>query len=73
MTIVRQENKDLYKLAENFPTQKGAKTITINTKTHCLYLPVAEFETAPAATKDNPNPKPPVKSNSFSILEIKPL
>jgi len=42
-------------------------------KTHCIYLPVAEFETAPATTKENPHLRPPVKANTFTILETEPM
>ena len=73
MTIVQQVNKDSYKAVENFPTQKGAKTIALNSKTHRLYLSTAEFEATPAVTKENPRPRPPVKPNTFTILEIEPM
>ena len=73
MTIVQQENKDSYKVIENFPTQKGARTISINPKTHRLYLSTAEFDAVPAATTENPRPRPPVKPNTFTILEIEPM
>jgi DNA-binding beta-propeller fold protein YncE len=73
LTVVSEESKDSYKVVENFPTQKGARTITLNKKTHRIYLPTAEYETAPAATKENPRPRPAVKANTFTILEIEPL
>ena len=73
MTVVQEENKDTFKVLENFPTQKGAKTITINPKTHKLYLSTAEFDATPAATTENPRPRPPVKPNTFIILEIEPM
>jgi DNA-binding beta-propeller fold protein YncE len=73
MTVVQEINKDTYKVLENFPTQRGARTITLNPKTHRIYLPTAEFEPAPPATKDNPRPRPAVKPNTFTILEIEPM
>ena len=73
MTIVQEENKDTFKVLENFQTQKGARTITINPQTHKLYLPAAEFEAAPAATAENPRHRPAVKPNTFTILEIEPM
>ena len=73
MTVVQQENKDSYKVIENFPTQKGARTISINPKTHRVYLSTAEFDAVPAATAENPRPRPPVKPNTFIILEIEPM
>ena len=73
MTVVQQENKDTYKVIENVPTQKGARTITLNHKTHRIYMPTAEFDAAPAATADNPRPRAAVKANTFTILEIEPM
>ncbi|MCX6246714.1 MAG: YncE family protein [Bacteroidetes bacterium] len=73
MTVVKEENKDSFKVLENFPTQKGARTITLNPKTHKIYLPVAEYGETPAPTKENQRPRPPVKPNSFTILEIEPM
>jgi len=73
MTVVQKTDKDTFKVLENFPTQKGARTITLSTVTHHIYLPVADFEAAPPATKDNPRPRPSVKANSFTILDVEPL
>ena len=73
MTVIQEVNKDTFKVLENFPTQRGAKTITLNSKTHRIYLPVAEFEAAPAPTTENPRPRPAVKANTFTILEIEPM
>jgi DNA-binding beta-propeller fold protein YncE len=73
MTIVQQENKNSYKVVETITTQRGARTITLNSRTHRLYLPAAEFEAAPAATTENPHPRPSVKPNTFTILEIEPM
>lgn len=73
MTVVQKVNKDTFKVLENFPTQKGAKTITLNVKTHRIYLSTAEFDAAPAPTTENPRPRPAVKPNTFTIIEIEPM
>ena len=73
MTVVQKTDKDTFRVLENFPTQKGARTITLSTETHRIYMPFAEFEAAPAATKDNPRPRPSVKANTFTILEVEPM
>lgn len=73
MTVVQEVNKDTYKVLENFPTQKGAKTIALNKKTHHVYLSTADFGAAPALTTENPRPRPVVKPNTFTILEIEPM
>jgi YVTN family beta-propeller protein len=66
LTVVKEENKDSFKVLENLPTQKGAKTITVNKKTHHIYLPTANFE-----AKD-PGEKPKVIPGTFVILDIEP-
>lgn len=67
MTVVQENADDTYTVVENVTTQKGARTITCNTKTHKLYTPTAEFEPATG------NSRPAAKANSFTILEIEPV
>ena len=66
MTIVKESNKDSFAVLENFKTQQGAKTITVNKKTHHIYLPTANFETAAGTEKQKMVP------NSFMVLDIVP-
>ncbi|MGO9482261.1 MAG: YncE family protein [Candidatus Kryptoniota bacterium] len=70
LTIVQEESNDTFKVIENLKTQLGARTITIDTKTHHLYLPTAEFNPPPAATTGNPHPRPTMKPGSFVVLEV---
>jgi len=51
----------------------GARTLAIDTKSHNIYAPTAEFNPAPAATADNPRPRRSPKPDSFNILEIAPV
>lgn len=69
VTVVQEEAADSFKVLETIPTQPGAKTIAIDKTTHHLYLTTAEYETPPTAT----NRRPPVKPNSFVILDIETL
>jgi YVTN family beta-propeller protein len=71
MTVVAEEGKS-YKVLETVTTQKGARTIAVDTKTHHLYLPTASFGETPAPTADKPHPRPTVKSDSFEVLDIAP-
>ncbi|MEI6751530.1 MAG: hypothetical protein WCK78_00035 [Paludibacter sp.] len=65
MTVVKEGENDTYSVLENVPTQKGARTIAINRKTHHIYLPAAEFE-APAAGQKSGKLIP----GTFVILDI---
>jgi YVTN family beta-propeller protein len=64
LTVVQEVNKDSFKVLENVPTQKGAKTIVVNKRTHHIYLPTASFETQQAGEK------PKVVPGTFVILDI---
>ncbi len=74
ITVIQQNEKgNAYTVLENIVTQKGARTMALNPKTHNLYLPDAEFDTAPAPTADKPHPRAPVKPGSFMVLEVAPV
>lgn len=73
ITVVQEENGDKFTVVENIKTQSGARTITIDKSTHKLYLPTAEYGTAPEATKENPRPRKPIIPNTFVVLEVSPL
>jgi YVTN family beta-propeller protein len=73
--VVVQESADggVFTVLENVITQKGAKTIALDAKTHHLYLPTAEFGPAPEATADNPKPRPAVLPGTFVVLDVETL
>ncbi len=73
LTAIKEENADKYTIIENVATQKGARTCAVNSKTHHIYLPCAEYGDTPAPTKDKPHPKPSIKPGSFMILDIAPI
>jgi DNA-binding beta-propeller fold protein YncE len=73
LTVVQEENAESFNVLENFPTQRGARTIAVSQKTHHIYLPTAEFEPAPEPTPENPHPRPKLKPGSFVVLDIAPL
>lgn len=73
LTVIQEGNATQFKVLENVKTMPGARTISLNSKTHKLYLPTAEFGPAPAPTKENPRPRPTIKPGSFVILEVSPV
>lgn len=70
MTVVQEKDANTFTVLENVPTQKGARTITVNSKTHRLYLPTAEYNEAPAPTAQNPRPRATIKPGTFTVLEV---
>jgi hypothetical protein len=72
LTVIQEITGDSFAVMGNVPTQKGARTIALDAKTHHLFLPVAQFGEAPKPTAQNPRPRPAIKPGTFVILDIKP-
>jgi YVTN family beta-propeller protein len=68
LTVIREDTPDKYTVVENVPTQKSARTMTLDPKTHELFLVAAQFGPRPAATPETPRPRPPILPNSFVVL-----
>jgi len=59
-----------YKVLQDLPTQKSAKTMSFDSGTGRIYLATAEVGPRPAATTANPHPRPPVVPGSFTIIVV---
>jgi DNA-binding beta-propeller fold protein YncE len=70
LTVVKQDSPDKYSVAENAQTERGARTMALDTKTHNVYTVTAQFGPRPAATADNPHPRPPILPDSFEVLVV---
>src|SRR4051794_40071468 len=58
VTVVHQDSADKYTVVATVPTVPGAKTITVDPKTHNAYLFQPERGPAPAPSPDAPPPAP---------------
>lgn len=70
ITVVRQNGRAGYAVAATIPTQRSARTIALDPRTHRLYLSAAELEPAPAPTAAEPRPRPRMVPNSFTVLVV---
>jgi DNA-binding beta-propeller fold protein YncE len=70
LTVVREDSPDKFSVAENVPTQKGARTMALDTKTHKVFVVTAQFGSRPAPTADNPHPRPAILPDSFVVLVV---
>src|SRR5579863_8344745 len=66
LTVIHQDSADKYRVVENVPTKKYARTMAIDFKTHNIFLPIADFE--PVAPKGEE--EPPMKPNTFGVLLV---
>jgi DNA-binding beta-propeller fold protein YncE len=70
LTVIHEDSPDKYSVAENVPTQEGARTMALDPKTHQIFTVTAKFGPPPAATADNPHPRPTILPDSFVVLVV---
>lgn len=70
ITIVQEVSANEFKAIETVKTEVGARTIALDHKTHHVFVSTAQYGTAPAATTENPRPRPPVLPGTFMVLEL---
>jgi len=68
LTVIRVDAKNKITVVETVTTHVRARTMALDTKTHKVYLPTAEFGATPAPTKDQPRPRAPMVPGTFMIL-----
>lgn len=68
LTIVHEDSADKFSVVENIATERGARTMALDSKTGKVYLATAQFGAAPAPTTERPHPRPSIVPNSFVIL-----
>jgi DNA-binding beta-propeller fold protein YncE len=69
LTVVRESSPGKF-AAETVPTQRSARTMAIDTKSHKLYLPIAEFALVPATPAGGPKQRPAIIKDSFTVLVV---
>jgi len=69
ITIVKEVSANEFKALETVKTEVGARTITLDSKTHHVFVSSAQYGETPAATTENPHPRPSVVPGTFMVLE----
>ena len=59
-----------YEAVDTVPPTRGARTMTVDEKTHRVYLLAAEYGPAPAAKEGQKAPRPPVLPDSFHVMVV---
>ena len=72
ITVVHEADPGHFQVLQTLPTQRGARTVALDTDTHRLYLPTAEFRPASPATPAEPHPRPQAVPASFVVLVVAP-
>jgi DNA-binding beta-propeller fold protein YncE len=64
LTVIKEESASSFKVIDNVPTKRSARTCAVNEKTHEVYLPAADTE--PAAAGERPKQVP----GTFGIVVV---
>jgi DNA-binding beta-propeller fold protein YncE len=72
LTVVHEDSPDRYTVLGQVETQRGARTLAVDPRTHRVYLVTAEFGPAPAPTAERPHPWPSILPDTFQVLVLEP-
>lgn len=72
LTVVREETPDRFSVLETVHTKAGARTLTLDEKTHRVYLSTAQRGPAPAPVAGQPRARPPIVPDTFEVLVVEP-
>jgi DNA-binding beta-propeller fold protein YncE len=70
LTVVKEDSSDKFSVVQNVKTERGARTMELDPKTHEIYLVTAKFGPPPAATAEQPHPRPSILPDTFELLVV---
>jgi DNA-binding beta-propeller fold protein YncE len=68
ITVAHEDSPDKYTVVDTISTQRGARTMALDTANHRVFTVTADFNPPAAATADNPNPRPVPVPGTFTVL-----
>lgn len=66
LTVATETSKGKFEVVQTVQTPRGARTMGVDSTTHKVYLPTAEFEPQSPGATGRPTPKP----DSFMIVVV---
>jgi len=68
ITVAHQDTPGHYSVVQTIATQRGARTMALDPKSHTVFTVTAQFGPPPPPTPDRPHPYPTVISKTFTLL-----
>jgi len=68
VTIAHEDAPDKLTVVQTLATERGARTMALDPKTHRIYLASAKFEAQPEQAPGAPRQRPKVVEGSFKVL-----
>lgn len=72
LTVVKEESPTEFKVVQTTTTERGARTMEVDPKTHNVFLVTAKFGPLPPETSGQRPSRPPMVPNSFTLLVLAP-
>jgi DNA-binding beta-propeller fold protein YncE len=72
LSVIREENPSKYQAVATVPTMRGARTMTLDRRSHRIYTVSAELGPPPAPSKEEPHPRPTILPDTFTLLVLEP-
>lgn len=69
LTVIHEDSADKYSVVQNAETQRSARTMALNPKSHEVYLVAAEIEQTPPE-KPGERPHRTIKPGTFTLLVL---
>lgn len=69
LTVVHQTGASTF-VSENVPTERGARTMTLDPRTHRVYTMTAKFNPMPAQVPGQPRQRPTMVPGSFVVIVL---
>ena len=70
LTVMHEDSANKFSVTENVPTERGARTMTLDPAKHQIFLVTAKFGPPPAPTAEQPHPRPAILPDSFVVLVV---
>jgi hypothetical protein len=72
LTAVALSASGAPEVVQSIPTQRGARTMALDERSHRLFLVTANFGPPPPATAEHPHPRPAILPGTFRLLVVAP-
>jgi DNA-binding beta-propeller fold protein YncE len=70
LTVIHEDSPDKYTVVDNIMTQRGARTMELDPRTHRLFSVTAKLGPQPAPTAEDAHPLPPMTPGTFTLLVL---
>jgi len=71
-TIAKEESPDKLTVVQTLKTERGARTMALDPKTHRIYLPTAQFQPPPSPSPGQSPARPTIVPNTLKLLVYGP-